>query len=73
MRTGAAAEFPPVAELSPIGTDPKLDSEHEARRRHDDPQHGDREVADKSLPFVAADEGARRVPPMPAASSAIAW
>jgi hypothetical protein len=72
MRTGAACEFPPVAELSPIATDPKLDSECQARQRHRDPQHGDREVADKSLPGVAAGEEARRVAPMPAASSAIA-
>jgi hypothetical protein len=72
MRTGAAGEFPPVAELSPIATDPKLDSERQARQRHHDPQHGDREVADKSLPGVAADDEARRAPPMPAASSAIA-
>jgi hypothetical protein len=71
LRTGAAAEFPSVAGISPISTDPKLDREREARQRHDDPQHGDREVADKSLPGTGGASSRIAAPSAPPAGSVV--
>lgn len=61
---GAGAAFPrdagpaapPAGPASPVGGDPELDGQGQARRDDDDAQHGDRDAAGEPLPGVAPDE-----------------